>query len=221
MGIRFANPNDPQWETHTLKKKNKTPHTKKPTKVEWFWCIGTTTLHRVLRKKWQQKFWVSCWGRWHGDTSWLMEIIGPGAVWPFIFPPALRKQHVCGQMVWESFLQSLQLSSMRVGCHCQKNINQWKDRIVSSSWVISGLCSNMIEILESKGMSSGHSLITWKFCCRGNHVRKGLKRKHETKHRTKFGVAVVQSKLWCIVRNTLLIGAGVLVGTELPRTRGV
>lgn len=121
----------------------------------------------------------------------------------------------------ESFLQSLQLSRMRVGCHCQKNINQWKDRVVSSSWVISVLCSNMIEILESKGISSGHSLITWKFCCKGNHVRKGLKRKHETKHRTKFGVAVVQSRLWRIVRDTLLVGAVVLVGTELPRTRGV
>lgn len=219
MDIHFANPNDPQWETNTSKNK--------PTKAERFQrvedrkTLDATTWHRVLREKWQPKFRVSCWGRWHGDTSWLMEIIGPGAAWPFIFSPAGRKQRVFGQMVWESFLQSLQLSRVRVGCHCWENIHQWKDRVVSSSWVISGLCSNMIEILESQGMSSGHSLITWTFCCKGNHVRKGLKRKHETKHSAKVGVAVVQSRLWCLVRKTLLIGGGVLVGTELPVIRGV
>lgn len=123
---------------------------------------------------------MSCGGRWHGDVGWLMAVIWPGAAWPFIFSRALGEA-VClwsdgARTVSSKFAIIQKESAMSLS----EKKHRWKDKGVSSSQVMSGLCSNMIEILGSKLLSSG-CLITWKFCCKGN-----LKRKHETKGRTKI-----------------------------------
>lgn len=152
MDMHFANANAPQWETNI---KNK------PTEAKWSRRVEvrkmfvpppyTASSGRRGRRSFgchaEEDGMETCADSWRSYDQEQLGFSSSLVLW--------RKQPVFGQMVWERFLPSLQLFRKGVGCHCWKNVNQWKGRVVSSSPVVSGLCSNMIEIWETMMMSSG------------------------------------------------------------------
>lgn len=144
----------------------------KPTKAKWSWCVEDRKAFvlppcTVSPGEAQPQFGVCHEGRW-ADVGWLMEIVWPGVALPFIW----RKHCV---LVWESVLQSLQVPRKRWGFHWWHQ--SMKRRSVSSSWVISGQCYDLVRFGDLRWCPLANSLITWKFCWKSDHFRKMLTRK--------------------------------------------
>lgn len=149
MDMHFANANAPQWETNI---KNKPTEAKRSRRVEARKVFVPPPCTASSGRRGRRSF--GCHAEEDGmETCWLMEIIWPGAAWLFIFSCA-SEEAAC---LWSDGVRKVSSKFAERGWDATawKNVNQWKGRVVSSSPVVSGLCSNMIEIWEPMMMSSG------------------------------------------------------------------
>lgn len=125
-----------------------------PTGRGWKGLRAAATLPGVLREKRQPQCWVSPRGRWRGDTGWLREIVWPAVAFLSSFS-CLEGSTLSSVRWYEKTFFTVCSYPEREAMSLPGNHQPIKDRVVSSSWVISGLCYELIGILRSKGMSSG------------------------------------------------------------------